>query len=177
MRIPSLYQFFRRQLQQGFASSGIDDLPALDYVSDMLTRFSRTQQLYPITSSNGETLEHIVDFTIEARRAQGWDGHRPDRARELMVTRHIGEYTLFMSGLFRERLQARRELDYYYSHGRSAYLQCADFTHNPNSSQLFRNLATNFPTVANILASLRQQLPTTLSQTATLSPLAAMWHK
>lgn len=176
MQVPSLYQFFRRQVRRGFSSTGIEDLPVIEYVSDLLTRFTHTHQLYPFTGHNGETLEHIIDFTLEVRRAQGWEDQTPNRSRELMITRHIGEYTLFMTGLFRERLEARQELDYYFSHGRSAYWQCADIDYNPTRKHLFRKLATDFPMIANILTSIRQiQLP--LSTQHQLSPLSAYWHK
>ena len=107
MRVPSLYQFFRRQLQYGFGQHGMAEPATVDYVSDMLARFAHTHALYLIRNADGLPLESIAGMLAEWRAAQGGMDAPRDRARATLVVRHIGEYTLFMSGLFRERVRAR----------------------------------------------------------------------
>ena len=70
---------------------------------------------------------HARNLATKRRRAS------PSHGRTIL--RHLGEYTLFMSGIFRERLMARGELGYYLAHGSSAYWRCADGELNPRQRQ------------------------------------------
>jgi hypothetical protein len=173
MKIPTLYQFFRHQLGSGFAARGLSEPATIDYVSDVLTRFAQTRSLYAIADAQGRTLEYVVDFLAAAF---GDESRRTDRARERSVLRHLGEYTLFMSGLFRERLKARGELNYYLTHGASAYAQCADVEPQSGRRALFRRLHGNFARIADSLDDIRHaRLPLTLAPTAD-NIVAALWR-
>ncbi len=176
MLVPTLYQFFRRQVQQGFGERGIAEPATVDYVSDVLTRMAHTAALYPLRDAEGTPLERIAQFLLEWQRAEGLDGERADRSRQALITRHLAEYTLFMSGLFRERLQARGEVAYYIEHGRSAFWQTADYESNYKRKQVFRRLGVDFARVADTLDNMRRvQLPMT-SSTAT-GGMAALWRR
>ena len=170
MRLPSLQQFFRHQLQHGFQAHGFNGAPStVDYLSDLLTRFAQTRALYALRDDNGRPLEHIVDMLEVWQKNQ--TGRRAP-AQQGAIVRHIGEYTLFMSGLFRDRVKARGELDYYVAQGRSAYWRSADYELHPVRRQLFRSLHENFAPISDILASLRRvPIPA-----ATAHPLAAYWR-
>lgn len=173
MLVPSLYQFFRRHIQQGFGERGLAEPATVDYVSDVLTRFAQTSALYALRDATGAPLEHIAKILAEAEPAA--EDARPNRARRASVMRYLGEYTLFMSGLFRERVQARGQLSYYMDHGRSAYWQSADFEMNPRRAQLFRSLYTEFERVSGALDYVRREkFPMTPALTDT--PLAALWR-
>lgn len=176
MLVPSLYQFFRRQVQHGFGERGLAEPATVDYVSDILARFAETSALYPIQDADGASLEYIAQFLAEYQRAQGGDQAPENRPRQAAIVRHLGEYTLFMSGLFRERLQARGQLGYYMDHGRSAFWQSADFERNPGRAQLFRRLYFNFERISGALDYVRRvqfPLKTVPSKDA---PLLAMWR-
>lgn len=149
MRLPTLKQFFRHQLQHGFGEYGLAEPATVEYVSDVLTRFAHTRSLYAVHDRAGRPLCHVADMLAE------WHGpgyeDTPDRHRQASVARHVGEYTLFMSGLFRERLKSRGELDYYMDNGRNAFLHCAHYELNPKRQSLFRGLHFNFKQIANTL--------------------------
>jgi hypothetical protein len=175
MLVPTLYQFFRRQVQQGFGEQGIAEPATVDYVSDVLTRMAHTAALYPLRDAEGTPLERIAQFLLEWQRADGLDGERADRSRQALITRHLAEYTLFMSGLFRDRLQARGEVTYYMEHGRSAFRQSAHYESNYKRKQVFRRLGTDFTRVANTLDHMRRvQLP---MDSATAGCVAALWRR
>jgi hypothetical protein len=175
MRIPSLQQFFHRQVQQGFGRHGLAQPATVDYVSDVLTRFAHTRALYPIRGRDERPIEHIAGLIMEWRGAQGDQDLPADRGREALVVRHIGEYALFMSGLFRARLAARGQLGYYVSHGRGAYWQCAARESNPRQARLFEGLHRDFERIAQALDDMRAtQWP--LHATAPVSPLLAWWR-
>src|SRR6266566_9989828 len=153
MRTPTLYQFFRHQLGHGFAAHGLTEPATVDYVSDVLTRFAQTRSLYAMTDTQGRPLEYVVDFLAAARDDET---RGPRRGRGRSIQRHLGEYTLFMSGLFRERLSARGELNYYLAQGAGAYAQCADFEAQTGQRALFRRLHQNFTRIADTLDDMRR---------------------
>src|SRR5207253_959931 len=66
-------------------------------------------------------LETVVDMLLEIQHL--WQeespGFRPEH--EVNVRRHIGDYTLFMTGLFPERVQRTASMGYYVSEGKRAY--------------------------------------------------------
>ena len=176
MSLPNLKQFFSRQLQRGFQNFQIE--PAtVDYISDVLSRFAETRSMYAIQNSNGETLERIADLLMEYCRTQGWEDLAPNRQREELIARHIGEYALFMSGLFRERLQSRGELSYYIDHGSTAYARCADFAYQPAQKKIFVRLYYNFSTICNVLDEVRwRQLPLNPAKANGDTFIAALWQ-
>jgi hypothetical protein len=152
MSTPTLAQFFRHQLARVLADAGFAHPTALDYVSDLLARFARPQALYPY-SRDGRPVEHLVDLWSLYRAAQS----EPGRARARQVLHHVGEYALFMSGLFRERLCRRGELEYYLDQGASAYSHCAVHEPLPPRRSLFHGLHRHFRAVSGSLDRLRRQ--------------------
>jgi len=152
LRLPSLYQFFRHQVHHGFHRQGIMESGTVDYVSDMLARFAEVRSFYALQNSAGRPLEYIVDL-LDAW--QNTEATGPSRRR--FIQRHLGEYTLFMSGIFRDRLKARGELNYYLAHGSSAYWRCADAEINPRNRQVYRHLHQNFDRISNTLDFMRRE--------------------
>jgi hypothetical protein len=171
MRLPSLYQFFRHQVGHGFHRHGITEPATVDYVSDILTRFAQVRQLYALRDAGDRPLEYIVDMLEAWQMTQGGAGS-PGRGR--VILRHLGEYTLFMSGLFRDRLRRRGELDYYLAHGSSAYWRCADYEVNPRQRQVYWHLHQDFVRISSTLDNIRREqfpLPTSAD-----SVLTAFWR-
>lgn len=160
MRLPSLQQFFRHQLHQGFQACGLSETSTVEYVSEVLARFAHTRRFHAVRDADGQPLEYIVDMLAAWQQAQETAGRRRDCAQERAIAQHIGDYTLFMSGLFRERLKARGELAYYVAHGRSAFWRSADYEPNPSRRQTYRRLYHDFSPISDILDYLRRvQLP------------------
>lgn len=177
MRLPTLYQFFRHQVQYGFGKHGLVEPATVDYVSDMLTRFAHTRSLYPFRDQHDRPLERIVDLLAEWHGNSRGEGRVPDRHRQASVARHIGEYTLFMSGLFRERLQARGELRYYLTNGRNAFWHCANYELNPKRQNLFRRVHFNFGRIADALDHMVQfQLASSPRNVTAQMLIASLWR-
>ena len=168
---PTLYQFFHRHIQHGFRRAGLAEPATVDYISDVLARFARTDALYPLSDNEGRPLTHLVEFLVSQRAAQD-----EDRAHEQLIVRHLAEYTLFMSGFFRDRLKARGELSYYTDHGRSAFAQSADLEKNGGRARVYWRLQRDFARVALALDDIRRrQLPLAPGALAD-RPLAALWR-
>src|SRR5262245_57235223 len=80
---------------------GIADPPLIDYISDLLTRFIRSDALYHVRDLGGRRLGEVGLMLAEAEARVG------DARRE--VHRHIGDFTLFWTGVYPEALgQATR---------------------------------------------------------------------
>lgn len=77
---------------------GVVDTQVVDYVSRLLVRFSRLDGLHRVRQLNGQPATEVVTLVAEAEKRIG------EARRE--VHRHIGDYTLFWSGVYPEALRS-----------------------------------------------------------------------
>ncbi len=70
---------------------------------DLLTRFLHVDQLYRLRDAGGRPLADVAEMLISGEASGG-----PEELRALTVQRHIGDYTLFITGLFPESLERIR---------------------------------------------------------------------
>ncbi len=101
-----LQQLFVDLVNHHFAQEvGLRD-PALSaYVANVLTEFCETGQLYKIRNAAGHPLHDVGEMLLEADPI--W-GEAPSFDRERQVRKHIGDYTLFFTGMFPESLNSIR---------------------------------------------------------------------
>jgi hypothetical protein len=115
-----LRTFFDRAVQASFHDLALGDEPVAGYLAELLTRFARTENLFP-PGVTMPRLETVVDLLLEAHAAWDDGASHFGPEREVSVRRHIGDYTLFMTGVFRERVERLASTGYYVSQGRRAY--------------------------------------------------------
>jgi len=93
-------RFFRGLTEYAFhARLGVVDPPLVDYVALLLVRFLRHDAL--ATSSAGPAATDVATLLVAAR------DHAPDEA--LAEYRHVGDYTLFWTGLYPEAVERLRK--------------------------------------------------------------------
>jgi hypothetical protein len=147
-----LRSFFERAIRASFHDLTIRDDPAVPYLADLCTRFVRTENLYPRGVALPR-LETVVDMLLEIGHA--WDpaGGHFEPERELAVRQHIGDYTLFMTGLFRERVERMAGTRYYVSQGKRAYQFVSEHQRAMGTATRppFRRLAERFEHYAGAL--------------------------
>lgn len=80
-----------------YTKLGVADVQLVDYVSDLLLRFVRVETLHRVRRANGQPVTEVVQMLNEAENRIGL------ARRE--VHRHIGDFTLFWSGMYPERLR------------------------------------------------------------------------
>ena len=104
-RIPEhhpLRRLFGALTERSFAEKlGWPDLNVTGYVSNLLVEFTHADELYKIRNEQGKALDTVLEMLYESEvllEARSF-------ARESEVHRHIGDFTLFMAGLFPEYLR------------------------------------------------------------------------
>src|SRR2546423_11248418 len=98
LRISSQFYFYvlaRYVLRQ----AGIADRKLSDYVGSLLEAFSRTNRLQAPDKIDNHAHEYISDMLIALRRVS------PEQA--FLLRAHIGNYSLFITGIFHENTQRR----------------------------------------------------------------------
>lgn len=140
-----LQRFFDRAIRASFRDLALPDDPAIGYLSDLLTRFARTDALYP-RGVSVPRLETVVDMLLESQAAWQDDSPAWEPERELTVRRHLGDYTLFMTGIFRERVERTASIGFYIAQGKRAYIFVSehDRARAGASAPLYRRLADRF---------------------------------
>ena len=152
-----LRNFFYRLVNSAFGALGLADREITIYVTDLLTRFARTEQLYRIRDAQGKSLDTIAEMLLEAGRLQepdvpyGFD-------REVEIRRHSGDYALFMSGTFRAYVEHRDMLGYYLAEGQLAYRSVAELKQLAFApdTKIFQALATDFEHLSGGLDYMRK---------------------
>lgn len=90
--------FFQQVVSSHFRSAQISDRAMAAYVGNVLTDFTFVENLYRIRNARGRRLEEVGEMLIESNpllQARSFD-------REREVRKHIGDFTLFFTGLFPE---------------------------------------------------------------------------
>ncbi|WP_153559256.1 hypothetical protein [Roseimaritima sediminicola] len=136
---------------------GVVDVQLVDYLSDLLLRFVRTDALVRVRRNTGQPVTEVVQMLLEAEKRVGLA--RRD------VHRHIGDVALFWSGMFPESLQ-RRSADQsidgffsYYDQGKRAYAIAADIEGDESrpTSELLQRLSEQFEMCAYGLREVRKE--------------------
>ena len=89
----------------------LNDIAAATYVTGVLVDLSHVDNLYKIRNSRGKALKDVGEMLIVSNPI--FEGHSFIHERE--VRKHIGDYTLFLAGIFPEYVarmhRQRRRLD------------------------------------------------------------------
>lgn len=94
-RASAVRRFFAGITEYAFHSRlGVADPPLVDYIAELLVRFVRCDELYQLRTVRGQRLSQVADMLDEAQHRQG-----PARQQ---VHRHIGDFTLFWTGVYPE---------------------------------------------------------------------------
>jgi hypothetical protein len=158
MSVALLPGFFERTLRRTFGDLGIEDASAVGYLADLLARFARTDALYGAATLAPRRLEGVLDTWLEIQRVWDLSGPGFDPSREVHLRRHMGDFTLFMTGLFREHVERMAARDYYEREGRRAYRFVAETgrARGAADAALFRRLADRFEHYAGALTYMRK---------------------
>src|SRR5262245_55623119 len=116
--------YFYVLVRQVFRRSDLQDRAVADYVAELLAEFARAERARCVLPGTKNPLDYFCDLLAALEKAD-------DRTR-FFIRVHIGDHSLFLSGVFADRIRSRAEargfpdLKYYIGLGRSQYRVASD---------------------------------------------------
>lgn len=155
-----LRRFFAGYTEHTFHEAlGIADPPLVDYLAVLLARFIHMDHIYRLNDAQGQRLEEVADMLAEA-------GALPPEGRTTReVHRHIGDFTLYWTGVFPETLERLRSkwrkdsfVDYC-TQGKRSYYIASTFADEPyqDEAPVLRRLSDQFELCAYGLNQVRRE--------------------
>jgi hypothetical protein len=129
---------------------GLRDAEMQDYVANILSEFCEVEQLFKLRNASNRALDDVGEMLLQADPVYG---PAPSFDRERQVRKHIGDYTLFLSGMFPEsinhyRLRRQRLENFvdFIKAGKESYYIVSKFDQfeYANLAPLFAKLAREF---------------------------------
>lgn len=120
----STHFYFYILVRQAFRKSDIKDRAVADYVAELLAEFARAERARCVLPGQPNPMDYLFEMMAALRTA--------DDRTSFHIRVHIGNHSLFLSGVFPERIRLRAEqrgfpdLKYYESLGRSQYRAASD---------------------------------------------------
>ena len=134
-----LKRLFLNLTDRALTQSSLEDRDILLYLSDLLIHFMHIENLYKLRDEGGRRVEYLVDMLRRAQEAE--------RNHRKSYYQHIGDYSLFILGMFPEHLaRSRRVRDhsYYADTGRRSYMAAGELEGDVQRTVVFRKLAEKF---------------------------------
>ena len=104
--------------------AGIEDRRVADYVAEVLCEFSRLDRSRCVLPGGGAPMEYFFEMLAALKTA--------DDRTSFWLRAHIGNHSLFLSGVFLERIRFRAEMkgfpdvEYFEALGRSSFRAASD---------------------------------------------------
>lgn len=148
--------------ERNFSKVGLREPSLPHYAAGVLTDFIHVDRLYKIRNARGERIQDVGEMLLESdlrHRATSLE-------RERSVRKHIGDFTLFFTGMFPEHIRSRRNwwrldrwLDWIET-GKESYRIVGGFDIGPYAEEapLYRRLADSFDFMVVALNFVRDDL-------------------
>ena len=156
----STHFYFYILVRQVFRRSRIMERGVADYVAEVLTEFSQIEQTQCRINGQTQPLDYFFEMLGALQTA--------DDTTRFYIRAHLGNYSLFLSGIFPDRIRFRAEvrgapdLKYYEELGRSNYRVASDhrLARKYDLDGIFNILAERFQTTRLALNDLGERLIT-----------------
>src|SRR4051812_10148110 len=100
LRVSSRFYFYIL-VRHVFRRSDIQDRAVADYVAEVLAQFSSAERANCVVQGQQKSLDYFFEMLTALRGA--------DDRTTFFIRAHIGNYSLFLSGVFPERIRFRAE--------------------------------------------------------------------
>jgi hypothetical protein len=151
----SLQGYFLQVVRQSFWQVGIYDATVAQYVADVLADFARADNLYQMRGRGGRKIDSVVEMLAQAPAAPADEA---DVLRQRRLRKYVGDYALFMSGIFRKYIEGKGSLDYYIQEGSRSYWTVSelDLALYRTGYYLYQELSTKFEYYSGALDFMRK---------------------
>ena len=146
-----LQQLFVELVGRHYAEEiGLRDPQIVNYVAHLMAEFCDVEELFRVRNTEGRPLTDVGEMLVESNPVFG---PAPSFDRERQVRKHIGDYTLFLAGMFPEsinhfRLRRQRLENFveWVKAGKESYYIVSKFEHFEYAkvAPLFASLSKNF---------------------------------
>lgn len=159
-----LQQFFNHIVERNYEEVGIRQPEVHAYVATLLTEFCEMENLYKIKNADGRPLADVGEMLLESDPVYG---PAPSFDRERQVRKHIGDYSLFFSGMFPESINHHRLRRYrlegfldFVKAGKESYYIVSKFEHFEYAkvAPLFRRMSQEFEQLVYGLNQVKNEL-------------------
>lgn len=154
----STHLYFYILVRRVLKKSGIEDRLVADYVAEVLAEFSRTERTRCVVPGIPQPMDYFFEMLSALQTADDHTG--------FCLRAHIGNHSLFLSGVFPERIRHRAEykgapdLKYYEEVGRTNYRVAGDhrLARKYDLAPVFSVLAERFQATRMALNELADRL-------------------
>src|SRR5215475_1720564 len=146
----SLQRFFQEVVEHNYNEVGMRNTEVQAYVANMLAEFCEAETLYKIRNAEGRALSDLGEMLLESDPVYG---PAPSFDRERQVRKHIGDCSLFFTGMFPQGLNHYRlrrtrmeSLIDFVKAGKESYYIVSKFEHFEYArvAPLFRRMSQEF---------------------------------
>jgi len=157
LRVSSHFYFYIL-VRQVFKRADVQDRRVADYVAELLAEFARAERSRCVLPGETQALDYFFDMLAALQTA---DDHTSFHLRA-----HIGNYSLFLSGVFPDRIRVRAErrgfpdLKYYVALGRTHFRVASDhrLAQRYAVANIFNTLSDRFETARRALNDISDRL-------------------
>ena len=160
----SLQRFFQEVVERNYDEVGVRNSEVHAYVANLLAEFCEAETLYKIRNAEGRSLCDLGEMLLESDPVYG---PAPSFDRERQVRKHIGDCSLFFSGMFPEGLNHSRlrrsrleSLIDFVKAGKESYYIVSKFEHFEYAkvAPLFRKMSQEFERLVYGLNHVKNEL-------------------
>jgi len=157
LRVSARFYFYIL-VRQVLLRSDIQDRTVADYVAEVLSEFARAEQMRCVIPGQTNVLDYFFEMLAALQTA--------DDRTSFQIRLHIGNHSLFLSGVFHERIRFRAEqrgfpdLRYYETMGRTQYRAASDhrLAQRYELSEVLLTLSERFATTRRALNEISDRL-------------------
>lgn len=145
IEVTSLREFFRDSVQHALRKQhvAVDDQTE-HYVVNVLTTFSRSEELYDQTEDGPrlKPLAHMLSDAADAKTSE----------QRNSALRRLGDVSLFIAGFFAQSFARKLiDIDYHIAMGGRAYGTLAETVRTNSTAEMFAELARKFQRLVDVL--------------------------
>ncbi len=152
-----LHRLFRGLTEYAFMNElGIGDPSLVGYVAGILANFVPSETLWRVRDQKGQRLSQVTEMIALAEAAD-------DAERRRECHRHVGDFTLFWTGVYPEalgKLQGKGTADAlinYQEQGKRSYYVASTLSVGSEHGPVFRRLSEQFELCAFGLSRVRRE--------------------
>ena len=160
-----LEPFFQQAVRNSYDGKlGLNDPDVTNYVARLLCEFSEAENLYKVRDEMGHPIEELEDMMVASDPVHGTASSFDE---ERAMRKHIGDYALFVAGMYPEAMGSNRRMRHHFPTlsdliraGKESYFIVSQFNlfEYKQEAPLFARLSDRFERCILGLTLVREEL-------------------